>query len=90
MRAASYGSGGASTAREDQDNMRERGKQGGTGYRARLEALGRAYHDGGMTIRLGDSGFFTAKLGRQSWRTGRRGGCAGARWGTKQERMLSI
>ena len=78
MRAASYGGGGASTAREDQNSMRERGKRGGTGYRARLEALGRAYRDEGTTIRLGDSGFFTAELGWWSRRTGRHGGCAGA------------
>ena len=66
MRAASYGGGGASTAWEDQNSTREKGKWGGTGYRARLEALGRAYRDEGTTIRLGDSGFFTAELG---WRS---------------------
>ena len=57
MRAASYGGGGASTAREDQDSARERGKQGGMGYRAWLEALGRAYRDGGAANRLDIFGF---------------------------------
>lgn len=53
---ANYGGGGTATMRRDQDSARERGKWGGMGWRARLEALGCAYSEGGMTNWLGDVG----------------------------------